>query len=166
MPKCHPLRLAIGLMALAAASAQAGPNHTTPTATLLTPPASHTAVVAWKPRAWSPSARNLAMSQGLRVAIDPVDGTLSMPTADQMQQDIVLESNAPVSRFRRADGSVRAMLDDRFAEFAVVQMGADGKPTWTCVHGTRGAAQFMKHPTVPAVRAAVAPAPGTEWEMK
>src|SRR5437660_11713570 len=35
-------------------------------------------VVAWKPRAWSPPATAAA---GLRVAIDPVDGTRSLPAA-------------------------------------------------------------------------------------
>jgi hypothetical protein len=106
---------------------------------------------------------NLSTTQGLRVAIDPVDGTLSMPTPDQLNSDVIIQNEAPVSTVRRADGSVRATLDDRFAEFAVVQIGADGKPTWTCVHGTSGAAQFMKHPVVPAAGAA---APATQWVEK
>ncbi|MCC6650069.1 MAG: hypothetical protein IT348_02850 [Candidatus Eisenbacteria bacterium] len=104
---------------------------------------------------------------GLRVAIDPVDGTLGMPAADEFSLEIVLESDAPVSTYRRADGSVRAQLDERFAEFAVASLGADGKPAWTCVKGLRGAAQFLKSPAVPAHSAApVAPAPGTVWEEK
>jgi hypothetical protein len=161
MPKHYNLLLASGLLALAAASSQACPNHSSSTAAVLTPPTSHAAVVAWKPRAWSPAALSPASSQGLRVAIDPVDGTLSMPKPDQLDPNVVIESEAPVSTVHRADGSVRATLDDRFAEFAVVQLGADGKPTWTCVHGTQGAAQFMKHPVVPAKTA-----PAVQWEVK
>ncbi len=163
MPTCRNLLLVTGLLALAAASAQACPNHTTNTSAVLTPPPSHAAVVAWKPRAWSPPAQNVSTAQGLRVAIDPVDGTLSMPTPDQLNSDIIIQNEAPVSTLRRADGSVRAALDDRFAEFAVVEIGADGKPKWTCVHGTSGAAQFMKHPAVPAAGAA---ASGTQWVVK
>jgi hypothetical protein len=163
MPKRRTLLLVTGLLGLAAASAHACPNHTATTAAVLTPPPSHAAVVAWKPRAWSPPALNASTTQGLRVAIDPVDGTLSMPTADQLNSDLVIQSDAPVSTLRRADGSVRAALDDRFAEYAVVTIGADGKPTWTCVHGTSGATQFMKHPVVPAAGAA---APSTPWEVK
>lgn len=108
-----------------------------------------------------------AAASGLRVAIDPVDGTLGMPTANEFSLEVVLESDAPVSTFRRADGSVRAQLDERFAEFAVASLGADGKPAWTCVKGLRGAAQFLKSPAVPTQFAApVAPAPGTVWEEK
>ena len=43
---------------------------------------------------------------------------------------------------------------------------ANGKPVWTCVHGTQGAAQFMKKPAVPALNPNRAPAPGTVWEEK
>jgi len=61
----------------------------------------------------------------------------------------------------RSDGSIRATLDDRFADFAVVTLGADGKPRWTCVHGSAQADKFMR---VPAP--AMPPAPGTVWEDK
>ena len=133
--------MAGGLLALSASAATACPNF-------------H--------RLASPAA-----SPGLRVAIDPVDGSLGMPLAEEFSQEIVIESEAPVSIFRRADGSVRAQLDERFAEFAVATLGADGKPGWTCVKGLRGASQFMKSPAVPAtVAAPVAPAPGTVWEEK
>jgi hypothetical protein len=65
----------------------------------------------------------------------------------------------PVSLLRRADGSVRAQLDERWEEHAVATFGPDGKPHWTCVEGTQGAAQFMNHPVVPMV---VSPVPVPE----
>jgi hypothetical protein len=66
----------------------------------------------------------------------------------------------PRELLRRADGSVRATLDERFEEFAVVKLGKDGKPAWTCVHGPQGAAQFLRSATATAP----VPTPGTVWE--
>jgi len=148
------------VLALAAATAQACPNPAAgPTRSAMspTPPPSHASVVAWKPRAWT-----LAVpANGLVVSIDPVDGALGMPTPDELGPYARIADDAPVSTFRRADGSVRATLDERFAEFAVVQLGPDGKPSWTCVHGVQGAAQFMKHAVVKS-----SPARSTVWEDK
>ncbi len=153
----------VGLLALVAGAALACPNHARSTgksAAVLTPPASHAAVVAWKPRPWTP-APAVAAAQGMRVAIDPVDGAMGMPAPDAFSNELRIEDDAPVATMRRDNGSVRATLDERFAEFAVVTLGADGKPSWTCVHGPQGAAQFMKKPVVRP-----APAPGTVWEEK
>jgi hypothetical protein len=148
-------------MALTAATAQACPNHAADhsrTALTLTPPPSHASVVAWKPRAWTPAAP----ANGLVISIDPVDGAMGMPPANELPVR-AHRDDAPVATFRRANGSVRATLDDRYANFAVVRMGADGKPVWTCVQGAEGAAQFMKHPVV---KSSPAPTPGTAWEVK
>jgi hypothetical protein len=92
---------------------------------------------------------------GMQVAIDPVDGAYSMPAPDETPQVVVPAEDAPVAVTRRMNGSVRAQLDERFADFAVVTLGPDGKPRWTCVHGSKQADQFMR-----------APAPGTVWEEK
>jgi hypothetical protein len=149
--------LAAALFAPAAGNAQTCSDHVTKTAVNAAPrSASAAALVAWKPRAWSPSVAN-----GLRVSIDPVDGAYSMPTPDQTPQVAVSSEEAPVAVTRRADGSARAQLDERFADFAVVTMGPDGKPQWTCVHGSAAASKFMRAP-VPTT----APAPGTVWEER
>jgi hypothetical protein len=95
------------------------------------------------------------------VSIDPVDGARGMPAPGTLVPLARVADEAPVATFRRANGSVRATLDDRFADFAVVRIGSDGKPAWTCVHGTKGAEQFVKHPVV-----SPAPASGTVWEDK
>ena len=157
------------LMALIAGAAQACPNQSVKTAAAITPPASHAAVVAWKPRAWSPTSAKTSLAQGMRVAIDPIDGTMSMPGPDVFMNEVRLEDDAPVATFRRDNGSTRATLDERFAEFAVVSLGTDGKPSWTCVHGPQGAAQFMKDGAKPVAKSAVttpAPPPGLQWEVK
>ncbi len=158
------LRAAL-LTALVVGSAQACPNHPVMTAAAVTPRTlASPALVAWKPRAWTPLAAAARISQGLRVAIDPVDGTFGMPAPDELSQQVLVGDHSPVAVIRRSNGSLRAQLDERFAEFAVVTLGADGLPRWTCVKGPAGAEQFMKHPVVKA--AAPAPAPGTVWEDK
>ncbi len=159
--------LAAVLLALVAGTAQTCPRHTTRTAAAVTPPASHATVVAWKPRAWTPLALSAKQAQGMRVAIDPVDGTMSMPAADDATQWVVIDDGTPIPMRTRANGSRFAMLDDRFAEYSMATSGPDGKPSWTCVHGPQGAEQFMRKPTVPSKAATLAvPAPGTVWEVK
>jgi hypothetical protein len=124
---------------------------------------SRTALLSWKPRAWKPPARGTALANGLRVSIDPVDGAFSMPSADELPAgDLRIDDATPREVLRRADGSVRATLDERFEEFEVVKLGKDGKPTWTCVHGPQGAAQFLRSATATAP----VPMPGTVWEDK
>jgi len=150
--------LGAGLAAIAVGSARACPDSDSKTAvSAARRPTSARALLAWKPRAWSPIVAN-----GLRVAIDPVDGAYSMPAPDETPQMVVTPGDeAPVATTRRADGSVRAQLDQRFADYAVVTLGPDGKPRWTCVHGNAEAAKFMRAPA-----AALPPAPGTVWEEK
>jgi hypothetical protein len=152
--------LGAGLAAIAAGSAQACSDHTVKTAAVTAArPASARALLAWKPRAWAPAP---VEANGMRVAIDPADGAYSMPAPDETPQVVVApDDEAPVPVLHRADGSSRATLDTRFADFAVVTFGADGKPRWTCVHGSVEANKFMRAP-VPARQ----PAPGTVWEEK
>lgn len=159
--------LAAVLLALVAGTAQACPNHSAKSAAVITPPASHATVVAWKPRPWTPLTPGAKQAQGMRVAIDPIDGTMSMPAADDAMQSVVIDDGAPAPVRTRANGSRFATLDDRFAEFTMATLGPDGKPSWTCVHGSHGAEQFMKKPVVGSRAATLAaPAPGTVWEVK
>ena len=149
--------LGAGLAAIAAGSARACPDHSAKTAVnAARPPASATALLAWKPRAWAPVAAN-----AMQVSIDPVDGAMGMPAPDETPQLMVPLDEAPVALTHRANGSVRAQLDERFADFAVVTLGADGKPRWTCVHGSGQADKFMRAPAP-----AMSPAPATVWEEK
>lgn len=159
--------LGAGLAVMAFGSARACPDHAAgnaakSAASLGRHPAS--ALVAWRPRAWAPVASN-----GLRISIDPVDGARGMPPVDETNYVVVPADDAPVAVTRRVDGSVRAQLDERFADFAVVSRGADGKPRWTCVHGSALADKFMRapRPTPDGVGTpAIPPAPGTVWEEK
>ena len=157
----YTLRAAV-MMAITAATVHACPDPAADHAASAlspTPPPSHALVVAWKPRPWTAAAT----ANGFVVSIDPVDGAMGMPAPGELSQLTPALYDAPVPTFRRANGSIRATLDDRFAEFAVVKLGADGKPVWTCVHGTKGAAEFMRHPTV---NTNPAPPAGTVWEEK
>jgi len=149
--------LGAGLAVIAAGTARACPDHSAKTAvSAARRPASATALLAWKPRAWAPVATN-----AMQVSIDPVDGAYGMPAADETPQVVAPAEEQPVAVTHRADGSVRAQLDERFADFAVVTLGADGKPRWTCVQGSGQAAKFMRAPAP-----ASTPAPGTVWEEK
>src|SRR5947207_3504994 len=143
--------LAAALTALAAGSAFACPHHNaraadqdSRSAALAAPrsaPAARAAaLVAWKPRAWTLATPSQA--QGMRVAIDPVDGAMGMPSPDQLSQQVMVGDDAPVSVERSANGAIIAHLDDRWAEYAVATVGPDGKPGWTCVDGRRAAIRF------------------------
>ena len=125
--------------------------------------ASAAALVAWKPRAWTPASRTPGL--GIQVAIDPVDGTLGMPAAGEFSASAGVgeEDLRPVSMIRRANGSGRAQLDERWESHAMATMGPDGKPRWTCVAGKVGAERFLKNPVVPTA-APVRTAP--LWEEK
>lgn len=161
--------LGAALVAVAAGSVQACPHHTTKTAMAgaIQPAMSvrTAALVAWKPRPWAPATSAAPGTQGLRVAIDPVDGAMGMPAADELRQQLVIgdgtnaPDETPVQVDRAPDGTLTAHLDERWADFAVATIGPNGKPAWTCVHGPQGAAQFMKHPVAP-----IPPAP--VWEDK
>ena len=157
MPFRQVILLSVGLAAMAA-SARACPDQGVKTAAVVEKrPASASARLAWKPRPWAPVAAN-----GLRVSIDPVDGAYGMPAPGQTRFIAVPADDQPIAVTRRMDGSVRAALDERFADFAVVTLGADGKPRWTCVHGSGQADKALRAPA-PAMPA---PAPGTVWEEK
>ena len=162
----HPRELlrAVLLTGLFVGTAQACSDHPKVTNTTART-ARQAAFVSWKPSAWAPPTRlqpamAATMSAGLRVERDPVDGTLSMPQPDRFEQMVVTGERTPVAVTRLQNGRIRAQLDESFADFAVVRIGADGKPHWTCVQGPAGAERFLKSPAVPA------PAPGTQWEDK
>jgi hypothetical protein len=146
-----------------ATAAVACPDHASKAAVLSKPrPASAAALLAWKPRTWTPPA-SVAAWAGLRVSIDPVDGALGMPESDELGTSSAAgdEDRRPVALTRRADGSVRAQLDDRWATHSVATIGPDGKLRWTCVDGKHAAERFLKTPVLPAATP-VAP----KWEEK
>ena len=116
----------------------------------------------WKPRAWQPPRCPSALQSGLRVAIDPVDGALSMPLDDGLAAHTDLElERAPLRTILHSDGSVQVVLDDRYLEYAVVRRGEGGRPAWTCVQGPAGLLQFM-HGSASALVAPLAPL--VQWE--
>jgi hypothetical protein len=77
---------------------------------------------------------------------------MGMPPVDELMSSAMIAREAPVLITRRANGGFRAQLDDRFAEYAVVSIGADGKPHWTCVHGPDRAARFVQSRVVPVTQ--------------
>ncbi len=142
-----PLVATLGV-SLAAGSVRAAPSPASSVAA-----AAHaaraSALVAWKPRSWQAPFAVPVTAAGLRVAIDPVDGTLGMPAAGLVPPGSTVADDAPVELTLRPDGSGRAALDDRWADFAVVSFNAHGLPVWTCVQGSRGAARFMQRALAP-----------------
>ena len=108
-------------------------------------------MLAWKPRAWLRHDRKAMWDNGLRVSIDPVDGTFGMPVAGELGQQLVIGDDVPVQIDRAPDGTITAHLDERWAEFAVASIGPGGKPGWTCVHGPQGAARFLGKPVIQVI---------------
>ena len=96
------------------------------------------------------ASRTLAGASGMKAAIDPATGRLVRPTAEQVQ---ALDAQAGVRRaidddpsrgiaiVRLANGTEVAQLDERFHEFEVARIGADGKLVRTCVQGPDAAAK-------------------------
>jgi hypothetical protein len=140
----------------AAAAAPAG-AALSPPSTAISP------ILSWKPRAWQPrtTLAPRAAASGLRVAIDPVDGVMSMPLAPISSENVLVgDDPTPVQVDHYANGLMVAHLDDRFAQYSVVTVGSDGKPHWNCVTGPAQARKALVAPQ-PVI---VAPAPGTVWE--
>ena len=163
-------RLLLGatLVALAPAAALSCPNeaHNSAAASpALRPHPRAAEIVAYRPHAWRPVSFAIAApgAAGMVVSIDPVDGAMTVPAQGSLESALVVpvgDDLTPLSVVHRADGSVRAQLDERWESHAVASVGPDGKLRWTCVDGTKGAAQFMKQPVVPViVSRAAAPAP-------
>lgn len=161
-------RLLLGatLVALAPAAALSCPNETSTSATAspaLRPHPRAAEIVAYRPHAWRPVSFAIAApgAAGMVVSIDPVDGAMTVPAPGSLESSLLAPAEldlTPVSVSHRADGSVRAQLDERWESHAVASVGPDGKLRWTCVEGTKGASQFMKQPVVPVVTSA-APVP-------
>jgi len=133
---------AAALLALTAGSVQACPSAACATC------------VPLKPRAWMPPGPP-AVAQpslgGIWVSRDPVDGATGMPLPEVLSgaaNAASIAPNSPVSIERKPDGTLIALLDDRWADYAVATIGADGHPVWTCVPGRQGVEQFLARPAM------------------
>jgi hypothetical protein len=113
---------------------------------------------AWRPRAWAPAARVVTLAQAPGVVDAPMDGARVVPAATELAPRAAIAAQAPVRIERRANGMLTAQMDDRYAEYIMVTVGADGTPSLTCVHGSEGAASFMKQALLPVA----APSPARE----
>jgi len=158
-PRFHSLLGAV-LVALAPAAALSCPNEasTTTAAPALHPHPRAAEIVAYRPHAWRPVVFATPGTAGMVVAIDPVDGAMGVPAKGSLESAVLSpidQDLTPVALTYRADGSIRAQLDERWESHAVATIGPDGKPHWTCVEGTRGAAQFMKQPVLPVATSPV-----------
>jgi hypothetical protein len=84
----------------------------------------------------------LTRQQGMRAYIDPVTGRLTRPVVDDTKPAPAASRVTPtddvtreVPVVRLANGAEMAQLDERFQEFEVVRIGADGRLVRTCVQG-------------------------------
>ena len=111
----------------------------------------------WRPLPWAPPSPAAArLASGLRVAIDPVTGTLGSPTPET--RVLAIESDVvPIRVDVRPDGSQRSFVDDRMMEYTVVDFSA-GLPRWSCL-SSKAAADTV----VLRGRDVRMPAPGTKW---
>jgi len=78
------------------------------------------------------------------VAVDPETGQLGMPereaaalTIDELQEMARREAQGLVT-IHHSDGSETINHQGRFADYAIVRMGSDGRLLFDCVSGTPG----------------------------
>jgi len=140
--------------ALMTVVAQASPSQAGGDATLAPSRAQTPAVIVpFKPHPWRPAVV-VSGPNGLWISRDPVDGAPMAPPAagGWLARPGVarIGDETPLRLERWPDGTINALLDDRWANFAVATRGADGRAAWTCVPGTWGVEQFMMKPVVVA----------------
>lgn len=89
---------------------------------------------------------------GMLIGIDPETGQLGMPTPEQVAQlrmssqtDLNFSSEG-LQPVYHADGSISLDLQGRFQEYAVVTIGADGKPVFRCLHDHSSIEHALHHP--------------------
>jgi len=119
------------------------------------------AAAATKSRSRSRGRKKAATTRtsGLRAYVDPATGKLVRPSvtdasgavppaaaariaAEDASRDVAIE--------RLANGTEMSRLDERFQEFEVVRIGADGKLVRTCVQGPARAAVAQQAKPAPA----------------
>ena|ERR1700712_871997 len=105
-----------------------------------------------------------AQAQGMRIVRDPVTGQLRAPTAEEYQAMQAEEAKASAARkavapaaaapvpVRRADGSVKLMLDESNMSYSVVTRNADGSLTEQCVTGVAEAQKALSGKKVSVVK--------------
>lgn len=111
-----------------------------------------------KARATTKKKTAVVHQQGLRAYIDPVTGKLTRPTVDDTKpapaaSRVVAptdDASRDVPVVRLANGAEMAQLDERFQEFEVVRIGADGKLVRSCVQGPAAAEKARQAKPQPA----------------
>jgi hypothetical protein len=151
--RCH-VALWAASFTLMTAVAQASPSQGGGDVTLAPSRAQTPAVIVpFKPLPWRPAVV-VSGPNGLWISRDPVDGAPTAPPAagGWLARPGVarIGGETPLRLERRPDGTINALLDDRWASFAVASRGAGGRPAWTCVPGSSGLEQFMMRPVVVA----------------
>src|SRR5258705_1176271 len=97
---------------------------------------------------------------GMRAVIDPVTGRLTRPAVDDANPSAAQAPGQAASRvtpdedasrgiavIRLANGTEMARLDERFQEFEVAKVGANGKLIRACVQGKDAAQKFRAAPS-------------------
>ena len=94
---------------------------------------------------------------GLRAYVDPVTGKRTRPTVDDTKPappaSRVLptdDTSRDVPVVRLANGAEMAQLDERFQEFEVVRLDANGRLVRTCVQGPAAAEKARQAKPAPA----------------
>ena len=86
-----------------------------------------------------PATETAAGTSGMVIALDPESGTLGMPNTTQMQElkaqmslDETSHSSAGVTTTVMPDGSLRLNLNDTYRDYAIVNIGTNGKRIIGC----------------------------------
>lgn len=117
------------------------------------------ALAATKTRKHKKSTTLHRGAQGLRAYIDPATGKLGRPRATDANgvpetaaaaRVAADDASRDVPVVRLANGTEAATLDERFQEYEVVRVGANGKLVRSCVQGPAAAEKARKAPVPPA----------------
>jgi hypothetical protein len=101
------------------------------------------------------------------VGLDPETGELGMPTAEQLQELRAMDdpknwSDEGLEVVLRPDGSRSIETGDRFPDYTVARIGADGKLHYDCVQGSTEAKKLMDKPLGSTVDPNIDPKSGLE----
>ncbi len=148
-PMLGCIALALGATALTALFHPRGPSHARALAPPVAPSAAPHASIAsnvvadgaalGRPAHDAVTGPGIARA-GMMVAIDPRTGALVKPSPEQIRAatsgaaEVLRRTPEGLVEIRRSDGAVGLDLQGRFRDYAVVQVGPDGKPVFGCLH--------------------------------
>lgn len=142
-----------------ARSAPAAPERRTVSVPVTRPPAPSAGARSAFAESEMPAAAtsHAPGTAGMVIGLDPETGTWGPPTREQLRElEEIRDRNLGDARrvgkpewlpeVRHPDGHVSVDLNGQFQEFTTLRLSPDGKPVFTCVHGSEEAERVASEP--------------------